>query len=788
MFKNNDIVITSHTNKINLLNELNTSLTNIKIYTLEEFKHLYYFNYDEKTIFYIMNKYHVIYEIAKIYLDNMYYLEDKKYRNKKLSFLLSLKEELLAAKLLYFNPLFKEYLKSKHIIIFNLPQNKELDNLINSLKSITEVTIASSSSDTYPHQVYKLNNDIEEVEFIANKICELVNRGVPFSNIYLTNLNSDYKKSIKRIFPMFNIPFTLNVDETIFATAISTKFFAHYDSDLSKTISLISEDATNDETKNIINKIISIINKYTFVDDKLLVKDMIKYDFLHTKLDGKEIPNSIHEVDLKNTIFKDTDYVFTINFTQGILPSLYKDEEYLTDSDKEELSISYTIDKNNLEKDIIASKLNNIKNLFLTFPTSSNGESLTISSLNDTLKYEVITPSLPHNYSNLYNKIKLTSCLDEFYKYGTVSSLLKTLTCTYPSLPYNVYDNKFTGLNPTSVFTYLNNKLTLSYSSLDKYYRCPFSYYITKILKLDIFDYTFPIAVGTLFHAILEKQNTTTLSYDELWEEELSNIDYEFSIKDRFFLRKLKKELSFIIDTIKEQEECTELHDELHEEEVNTIIDANKNITFTGIIDKIKYQNSPTGTIAAIIDYKTGHPNLDLTTLPYGIGMQLPVYLYLAHNSDKLKDVKIAGFYLQKILNNEITVDNTHTYLELKKKNLLLQGYSNSDPSIISIFDTTYDKSNMVAGLRLKNDGNFYSTSKVLSTAQMDILVNEAETRIKQGAKLITDAEFSIAPKVIGTTNYGCNLCKYKDICYRTNNDLVNLEAKDLKDIIGGEE
>ncbi len=33
----NKIIITSHTNKINLLKKINTSLNNIKIYTLEEY-------------------------------------------------------------------------------------------------------------------------------------------------------------------------------------------------------------------------------------------------------------------------------------------------------------------------------------------------------------------------------------------------------------------------------------------------------------------------------------------------------------------------------------------------------------------------------------------------------------------------------------------------------------------------------------------------------------------------------------------------------------------------------
>ncbi|MDE5888409.1 MAG: PD-(D/E)XK nuclease family protein, partial [Bacilli bacterium] len=250
----------------------------------------------------------------------------------------------------------------------------------------------------------------------------------------------------------------------------------------------------------------------------------------------------------------------------------------------------------------------------------------------------------------------------------------------------------------------------------------------------------------------------------------------------------LKEELKFIIEVIKEQENFTELHEELHEEKIYTSISGDMKITFTGIIDKIKYKKEHNETIVAIIDYKTGNPNLDLTTIPYGIGMQLPIYLYLARNSKKLENVKVAGFYLQKVLNNEVTVDNTHTYEQLKKKNLLLQGYSNEDISILSHFDTSYMDSNIIKSMKVKNDNSFYSYSKVLSSKEMDYVANLAEKKIEEGAKKIISGEFKISPKKIGKINHGCNLCKFKDICYHTNADIEELKVLTQKEVLGGED
>ena len=790
MFKENSIIITSNTLKKDILSSNNNKLTYYKIYTLSEFNKLYFFDYNEKTIYYVMNKYNVKYEIAKIYVNNLYNINNKTYSNHKLKFLNELKQELMDNKLLKRNKLFNKFLTNKNIIVYNLPLSKELSSLINQLKENNNVEVINNEVGTNKHVIYEIDTIENEVLFIANKIVEFLKNNISISNIYLTNLNDEYKKLIKKIFPMYNIPYTLKNDESIYGTYISNKFFEYYDKDLTITIEKLKEYIETEEAQDIYNKIINIINKYTFEDDKLKIKEMIISDFKNTKLRTKDIVNSIHEVSLTDKTFKDTDYVFLPSFNQGIIPVIYKDEDYLTDNDKKELDISLTVDKNNLEKQNIINTLSNIKNLIITYKKNANGEEFNISNINEELNYEVKQiEEYNYNNSNLYNKIKLTSLLDEYNKYGTKSNLLYTLDKHYNELPYNTYSHKFTGINVPNLHEFLDNKITLSYSSLDKYFRCPFSFYIGNILRLNIYEETFYQLVGTLFHAILERMPEET-DYDKVWTEELTKLNHEFTIKENFFLRKLKEELKFIIKVIKEQENFTDLHDELHEERVYTNIPGNIKITFTGIIDKIKYKKDDDKTLVAIIDYKTGNPNLDLSTIKYGIGMQLPVYLYLAKNSNKLTNVKVAGFYLQKVLNNEMTVDKTHSYEQQKKKNLLLQGYSNEDINILSEFDKSYMDSNIIKSMKVKNDNSFYSYSKVLSNKSMDIIENIAEEKIKEGADLITKANFDIAPKKIGKLNYGCNLCKFKDICYHTADDVVELEETTIEDIlgIGGEE
>ncbi len=788
MFKDKQIIITNSTNKHSLLMKFSSELLNIKVYTLNEFNKLFYFDYDVKALDYIMNNYHVKYEIAKIYLNNLLYVDDSSYNSLKLNFLSGLKKELKENNLLIFNKLFRSTLVDKEIVIYNLPITKELDKLISLLKVDNNVVIYNEDKGNYEHTIYELETINKEVEWVSNEICNLIKKGIDIKHIFICNLNDEYRKLIKRIFPMFKIPYTINDQETIYGTFLCFKFLELYSEDLEQTLTNLKEYVTSSDTENIYNMIVSIVNKYVMVSNYEIKKEMIIYDLKHTYIMKEEIVNSVHEVDIKDYLFTDDDYVFCLSFNQGVIPVIYKDENYLTDKDKKELGLSLTVDCNKLEKELIKNKLCSIKNLEISYKLDSDGEVCYISSLNEDLKYEVKKDIvLDLNNSNLNNKLKLASLLDEYYKYGSNSNLLGLLNDSY-EIPYNTYSNKFKGIDNKVFKDFINNKITLSYSSLDKYYKCPFSYYVGNILKLNIYEETFFQLVGTLFHSILKKYLNSNLDYDVLWDEEVKALNYEFNSKEKFFLVKLKEELKFILEVISNQENFTNLHDELHEERIVTNIEGNIEIKFTGIIDKVKYEKKDNETIVAIIDYKTGNPNLDLTTIPYGIGMQLPVYLYLAKHSNKLENIKVAGFYLQKVLNNEVNIVKNKSYEQLKKQNLLLQGYSNDNQALLSEFDNSYSDSNIIKSMKTLKDGSFASYAKVLSDEQMEKLITVTEEKINEGAKEIEEGNFVIAPKRIDRVNYGCEFCAFKDICFHTEKDVVELKPLSKEDVLGGED
>ena len=116
---NNCIFFVKESAKESLIKKINREnrLLNIKVYTLEELKKKFFFDYGNEAIYQVSKEFNMISEIARIVIDNLYYIKD--INNEKVEFLKRVKEFLDEKKLLKYNPLFKESLKGKKIILYD---------------------------------------------------------------------------------------------------------------------------------------------------------------------------------------------------------------------------------------------------------------------------------------------------------------------------------------------------------------------------------------------------------------------------------------------------------------------------------------------------------------------------------------------------------------------------------------------------------------------------------------------------------------------------------------------
>jgi len=759
ILKNNDLIITE--NKKEILKYLNDNkiMLNLKIMSLTEFKNNYFGFYNEEAIYYLINKYNYKYDIAKTYLNNFLFIP-------------SLKKELEENNLINYTPLFKNSFKR----VINIDCN--IDPFIeNELKKYEYIKIESENNN-YIHPVYEFESIDDEINFIAISIINLL-KEKKLNDVVLVNVTEEYKMPLKRIFGFYNIPVNLNIDKNIYGTKQVKLFLEKLKETRNIEQSLI--DLKQDE---IYNKIIDICNKYVFkdIDDTIIYS--IECELKESTLKETKYKDSIKIIDINQMFDKDKHY-FILGFNQGILPKVYKDEDLLSDKEKQKLGLFTSLQKNILEKTKVKNILSNFPNITLSYKLKSYKETYYKSSLIEELNLEIKKEKIEsYNYSNIYNKLSLSEKLDNYLKFNIKDENLNLLYSNYKDIPYLKYNNNYTKINKDNLLKYINNYLSLSYSSIDNYYRCGFRYYINNILKLNKYEETFMTYIGNLFHFVLSNAFNDNFDFDKCFNEYIK--DKEFTHKEMFFINKLKEELLFTINVIKKQDEYTLLSNSLYEQRITVDKSKDTKIYFTGIIDKLKYENIANKNIVAIIDYKTGTPEVNINNTVYGIGMQLPIYLYLSRHSD-IKDAHLAGFYLQKIVHNKLKYSPGKIYEKEYEKLYRLDGYSNDDINILNKLDKNYSDSYMIKGMKTSSKG-FYAYTKVLNNEQIDTLEKIVESKIDEGIENILNSNFDINPKKIGLNLVGCEFCKFKDICYKKEENIVNLKEQNYKDFLGGED
>lgn len=766
----NKIVICPNEEKLNILEKLekNRNLHNIKFMTIKEFIDNYYFSYTEEALFYLMKKYNYNIDAAKVYLKNLYFIDiNKDYKNKKLLFLRNLKIELLENNLLIINNIFKEYIKNKSIEVINY---YDLEKYIEKdLKYTTEISNYSLNI-----KAHEFNSIEREVEYICVEIRKLLDRGIDINNIFLTNVSDEYNYILSKLFSYYNIPINILFKDSIYGTTTVNEFLK------SKSLDL------DDQSKLVINKkIISILEELVNIDDKdPIYEELLKDKLKSTYLPNKMLDKAVNIKDLSSYTFSDDDYVFCLGFNLDSLPKTYKDIEYISDKDKEEVDLYDTTYLNKREKEKTIYLLSRIKNLTITYKLSTPFQKFYPSSLINDYNLEVIKEhETSLEYSESYNKIKLGEYLDKYNLYGEKDDNLELLYSNY-DINYNSYDNQFTGIDKDTYLENISYPLRLSYTSLNSYNECKFKYYINQVLKLNDFTDTFQTFIGGMYHYILT-----------LYRKDNFDLDYEFknylekrdlSLKEKLLLVKIKKDLITLIEVLKEQQLLTGYDNDLYEK--RTIIEIRKDISveFIGFIDKIMYYKNMDDTYFSIIDYKTGTIDTNIELMKYGLHAQLPTYLYLINYSDIVSNPIFTGIYYQNILFNYPTWSKKLDK-ELKDR-YLLKGYSTDNIDILERFDPTYEDSKYIKSMKYNPEKGFGTYTKLIDDDTMINMVKYMDNHIKNKTNEILEGDFEINPKIYDGKNISCKFCEFKDLCFMSNSNLKYLDKVEDLSFLGGEE
>lgn len=760
--ENDMIIITTNNYKAELLKE-NKLKYNAKIYTLNEFKELYYFTYKSDVLNYLVKKYNIIPEIADIILNNLYEIENKTYSTKKLNRLVEIKNDLIENGYIIFNNNFRKFIENKKIVCYNT-----------RFKNYPFYDIEIQSKEKI--EIYKYDTIEEEVVNTAIMIKELLDNNVDINKIKINRLDGSYTGIFNRIFDYYHIPYD-NKAETLYYLSDTKRFLNEVPLD-TKLLDLNEILENMNLNEDVHNAIVNIINKYTSYETLGDIYDCFIYELKQKNIKLVSYDNVIKEISYKTYIPKDDEYIFILGFNQDIIPKIYKNDSYLLDKELKELNEITSFDKNEEEVKTLTNFINMTKNLVMSYKLASPKQEFGYSNYLTGFD-NLIELNHKYDYKNKkYNELLLAGKLDNFILYNDKASDLEDLYSNYENINYNTYSNLYEKIDYEVIKKQLNNKINLSYSNITTFYECQFKFLLSNIYGVSKFKETVSQIIGKLFHLVLEKvYRNDRLDYDNVIDEALSEIYPEgMNKKQKFYSEKYRTLIKELIEILNENNNRSQFKGEYFEQSFRIKKDNDLDITIKGFVDKILTFNDGINTYVIVIDYKTGGMHNDFKKVVHGLDMQLLMYLYLIKNTDLIKNPKFAGMYLQQIMTDVLPKHPKKTYKEQTMENARLNGYTLKDTRVISMIDKLFEDSSFIKGLAIKKDGEFKSTAKVLTEDEINNYIDIVDKNIDNVIRAINESEFTINPKKIGNSNEGCKYCEFKDICYMNNDNIVELE------------
>ena len=363
-----------------------------------------------------------------------------------------------------------------------------------------------------------------------------------------------------------------------------------------------------------------------------------------------------------------------------------------------------------------------------------------------------------------------------------------------------------------------NGKLMFSVSRLEKYAQCPFGYYVQYGLKAKdrkIYEFSAP-DLGSFMHDILDKFTDKIRREKILWsdlsKEKCSEIINELvdtklkneensilnsSKKYQYFSNRFKRIITKSVTVISEQMRRGEFDIYKNEfdfgdfkdaEPITLTLPSKEEVYLQGRVDRIDKAVIDGETYIRIVDYKSGSKSFDLNELYYGLQIQLLVYLdaILKNSQHILKTQCMPGAILyfkidDPIIKSKKALEDDEIKEEVLKK-LKMNGLLLKDAKLVKAMDNSMETYSLIIPAAFKKDGDFSSTSSVVTEEQFDILRKYVNEKMIQLCDEMLSGNIKIEPCKSQSVTY-CDYCDYSSVCQfdtsiKDNNYKVILKKK----------
>lgn len=520
--------------------------------------------------------------------------------------------------------------------------------------------------------------------------------------------------------------------------------------------------------------------------------------------------------------------VFIIGINDGEFPSIYKDEGFFNDKDREYLKQQGFELANGSLENLYEENFNIYRTftiaeekLFLSYASSDNeGRTLRPSILITKLKKiypkvkeksdiivqekEIITKN--NTFDNLIEKLnayqegeKIEDIWFDVLKYYEnnplwTGRLLKSLEgIKYTNIPEKI--------KPEFIKKLYGETLHTTISRLERYRSCPFSFYLEyglklkekKSLKLQ------PIDTGSFMHEIIdeffEEVSNKKISIKDIEKEEIEKIvkqiiEEKLNLKSNYIFKSIPKfmvltnrlcrlvtlSIKYIVQGLQNTDfevvgNEIEFKKGKEYKPIEITTTDGRKVEITGKIDRIDLAKDEIGKYIRIIDYKSSAKDINLNEVLAGLQLQLITYLDAVCQEQDVIPAGVLYFGLTEPKLDKVKNAKNITAEEIEEKireHFRMNGLVLAEMNVINMMDNKLkdgEKSTTIP-VKLKKDGSMDKTSKVVSRKEFEVLQKYVRKTLGDISKEILDGNIDIKPYYnVKNKRKPCEYCVYGSIC-----------------------
>ncbi len=446
--------------------------------------------------------------------------------------------------------------------------------------------------------------------------------------------------------------------------------------------------------------------------------------------------------------------VYVLGMNEGSYPPAFKDDGLLSDREKKAMGLNASVDLTFVFQDQIRLLLHSKNHPWISYPERDGPLKLFPSPLIG--EKAVTSETISKFHSEKEARFLSSYAADAYRVYGEKRP--ERLFYRPSDLGYRDYSHAFDAKHLD-----IDPSLSLSYSKVNSFVHCPFSYFASRVLDAAFDDSSPASHFGTVFHFALQLAKGQELDLNALHQKILE--EYEENPVDGFLAEARIEILApAVLRGNEEYLAISSLNDDSRRE-MGFEIEIDDVTSLRGQVDKILVDEKDKSL--AVVDYKTSSFKFSLEKALAGYQLQLP--LYLLYIEKACPEYRPIALFIQNIADTTVPVGNP----------IPLDGIYLDDEKVFSILDPSLkpgDSSSFVKGLKMNKDGTYRKGKKRLAETDFLALRKAAESRLGEVGRLIREGHFPIAPVRLSGERLPCEFCEARDICYRDESDIVEVK------------